>query len=327
MSKCKWAEALLAVAGVVSALSLASGESVERIYFSALDKEEKPVLGLTASSFELSIDGKPALLSNFHPGLPAGDRSVPLVAWILIDFNPNVKANVIQQQAGAAAAAFKELNPASAIGVKLVSDLSVTLAPLAHDPPALGNAFVQFGQRRTELNVGIAGESARVGQGGIARALELAMDEIDQYVSSTPSFRDREVHRAAMIISDANLNTAFDLKTLYHQAARQNVFLYPVFFPRAPYGFWVKDYFEMAKKTAGVASVFGALKPGAEVLPLPKSNLGPNALDVNFFHMIRDLNGKYSFTMTPVPAKQKTRIALKCKVKGVQIRLPRAILP
>ncbi len=130
-----------------------------------------------------------------------------------------------------------------------------------------------------------------------------------------------------MIISDANLNTSFDLKTLYHQAARQNVFLYPIFFPRAPYGLWVKDYFDMAKKTAGVASVFGALKPGAEVLPLPKSNLGPNALEVNFFHMIRDLNGKYSFTMTPVPGKQKTRIALKCKVKGVQIRLPRPSLP
>ena len=87
------------------------------------------------------------------------------------------------------------------------------------------------------------------------------------------------------------------------------------------------DYFKLGEKSAGVASVFGALQPGSEILPLPRAELGPNALNANFIHMIRDLNGEYSFEVAPYPGRRETIIRLKCKVKGVKIRLPRTVVP
>jgi len=301
--------------------------AADRIYFSVLNKEEKPVTGLTAADFELRVNGKLAPMEGFHAGLPPVDRSIPLVAWILIDFNPHVSEAMIRNQAGAAAAVFGMLNPESALGVKLVSDQSETLAPLAHDPAGLRDAFLQFGQRRTERRVGLSRNSADVGDVGIARAMELALDEMDSYIASSPSLNGRELHRAIMIISDGNLNPAYNLKRFYARAAREGLFLYPVFVPRPTYGDWVRDYFDLAKKTAGVASVFGAIRPGSEMLPLPRSEVNQNALNANFIHMTRDLNGKYSFEVPLTSTGKEMRIKLKCKVKGIKIRLPRTIVP
>jgi hypothetical protein len=328
MGKYRWELILLlsTAFGVLSIVSLGgqgSNRQANRIYFSALNKEEKPVLGLKAADFELRIDGKQAALADFRAGLPPSDRSIPLAAWILISYGPTIQAKAIEQQATAVASAFLKLHPDSVLGIKLISDRSETLSPMAHDPKALRNAFMQYSQRRAELNVGIKNASVPLGDGGMVRAVDLAMDELDDYISAQPSLRDREVHRAVMMISAGDINPNYRLKPLFAKAARQNVFLYPVFVPIYMYGQWVQDYFDLAKKTAGVASVEGALKPGSKVLPLPRSNQAENALDVNFIHMVRDINGKYSFTVQPPLDEREMRIELKCKVKGVEIRLPR----
>jgi len=316
---------LLVVSGGIMPAGNSRGQDTnvsERIYFSALNKEEKPVMGLKPADFELRIDGKPAPLVSFHPALSPGDRSIPYAVLILLSFGPTMKSKVIEQQANAAAGLFQMLNPASVVGIRMVSDRSETLAPLAHDPPALKNALLQYEQRRAELNVGLKKDEAVVGNAGMVRALEFAVDEIDDYIASQPSLRDREVRRAIMVISGADLNPGYTLKILYEKAAHAGVFLYPVYYPIGMYGPFVMDYFQLAKKTAGVASVFGALKPGSEVLPLPRSNLNPNALTANFLHMIRDVNGKYSFTVAPAPPGRSVRLELKCKVKGVRILMP-----
>jgi hypothetical protein len=304
------------------------GRELKRIYFSALKKDEKPALGLKASDFQLKINGKIAALENFHAALPPTDRSIPLAAWILISFGgPNIKAPAVEKQANAAAAAFEKLHPDSVMGIKLVSDRSETMAPLAHDPKALRGAFLQYSQRRTELRVGLNNGSVPLGEWGMARAVDLAIDELDTFVSSDPRLENREVHRAIMIISAGDINPYYNMKSLYAKAARQRVFLYPVFVPVSRYGQWVLDFFELAKKTAGVAAVEGALRPGAGVLPLPRNNQNENALDVNFFHLVRDVNGKYSFTIPASYSDQALHLDLKCKIKDVTIRLPLASLP
>jgi hypothetical protein len=63
------------------------------------------------------------------------------------------------------------------------------------------------------------------------------------------------------------------------------------------------------------------------VLPLPRNNQAENALDVNFIHLVRDINGKYSFTVQRPLDEREIRLELKCKVKGIEIRLPRTTLP
>ncbi len=297
-----------------------------RIYFSALDRSEKPLTGLTATDFELKLNGKVSPLNQFSGSLAAEDRSIPLLAWILIDCNPNIQSGVIKEQARAASEIFGQIHPNSVVGVKLVSDRSETLAPLAHDAASLGSAFSQFGSRRRELRAGGSDGSLAVGEGGILRAVELAIEEIKVYQASTLSLQNREVHRAIMILSDGSVDPWYKEKTLWMVAARESVFLYPVFIPRAQYGAWLRNYFDLAKKTAGVASVFGALKPGSEIRPLPMANTLPNALSFNILHMKRDLNAKYSFTVLN-PGGRELTLQLKCLRKGVQIRIPRQRIP
>jgi hypothetical protein len=316
--------------GMASIVCLSGQErkpGATRIYFSALNKEEKPVLGLTPSDFELRINGKSSALEDFRAGRAPADRSVPLAAWILISFVPSIQSQAIQRQAHAAAAAFEKLHPDSVLGIKLISDRSETLAPLAHDPAAMRGAFLEYSQRRSELRVGSKSQSVPLGEGGMARAVDLALDELDQYVASSSVLRGREVHHAVMMISAGDINPSYKMKPLYAKAARQSAFLYPVFVPTRTYGQWVLDFFDMAKKTAGVASVEGALRPGSKVLPLPRNNQQENALDANFIHLVRDLNGKYSFLAPPTTDGRKLRLELKCKVKGIEIRLPRTSLP
>ena len=300
-------------------------QSRERVYFSALDKSERPVTRLAAGDFELRIDGKVSPFADFREGSQAGNRSIPVVVWIMIDFNPNLQAGVIQQQAQAASEIFTHFPPDSAAGVKLVSDRSETLAPLEHDPNSLRSAFQQFGRRRTELRAGGDDSSVFVGPGGILKAVELAVGETESYVGSTPGLRNREVFRAIMILSDGNINPSYKTGPLCALAAREAVFLYPVFVPRAVYGSWLRDYFDLARRTGGVASVLGALSPGSEVLPLAPGNTQPNALSFNILHMVRDLAAKYSFELPP-RRTEETRIEVRCRLKDVHVRLPRRTL-
>lgn len=325
----KWTLLFLAVACITCALLQGAAPDSQdpafskRIYFSALNKEEKPVLGLKPGDFELHIDGKPTPIVSFHAGLRPNDRSIPLVALLLLSFGPTMKSKVIEAQANAVAGIFQMVDTNSAVGVKLVSDRSETLAPLAHNPAELRGAFLQYEQRRAELNVGLKKGTEVVGNAGMVRALELAIEEVQRFVDSQEKLKGREVHKAVMLISSAELNPGYSLKTVYDKSAEYDVFVYPVYYPLSSYGAFVGDYFEVAKKTAGVASVFGALMPGSQVLPLPRYNLYENALNANFTHMIRDLNGKYSFTIPARDSVNGPKIDLKCKVKGVQIRMPR----
>ncbi len=298
-----------------------------RVYFSALDSQEKPVLGLSADRFELRIDGRSASLEGFRPGVSHDDRSVPLLLWILIDWNPNVNAEMMRRQAEAAAKAFDLFNGESRIGVKLVSDRSETLEPLAHDPAGLRRAFAGFSERRGELRVGAGEGSVVVGPAGLLGAVDHAIDDLVRFPEGQPALEGREVRRAIMIISDGNVNPGYKRKPLYEKAARANVWLYPVFVPRARYGPWVEDYFELAKKTGGVASVFGALAPGSKILPLPKGSVQSNALAFNFMHVARDISGKYSFEVVPPQEGKAVRLDLKSRAKNVQIRLARRALP
>ncbi len=317
--------------GLVITLAISSaptpGQAAERerIYFSALNKEEKPALDLTAQDFMLRVNGRLAPLEDFQPALAAAVKSIPLIAWILIDFNPNIDANLISRQSRAAGDVFALLPPGSAIGVKLVSDRSETVCPLGRDAPALREAFLSFSRKRSELRVD-AHDAQIVGAGGILRAMDLAIDELGRGPESGMGLQNREVHRAIMIISDGNINPAYNKKLLFEKAARAGVFFYPVFFPRLRYGSWVEDYFDLAKRSGGVASVLGALNPGSKILPLPRGNSGPDALTFNFLHMIRDLGGKYSFTIA-IPAAGEVKLELKCIRKGIALRIPRTRLP
>jgi hypothetical protein len=300
-----------------------SNRPAERIYFSALNKEEKPVAGLKAADFELRIDGKVFPLHDFRPGRPASDRSVPLAAWLMISIGQNIQGKVIVAQANAAAASFQKFHPDSVMGIKLISNMSETISPLAHDPKALRGAFMQYSQRRAELDVGLKNESVFLGEGGMARAIDLAADELNACIAAQPTLRGRELHRAIMIIAAGDLVPFSRLKQLYAKLGRHNVFLYPVFVPAAVSPSWVSDFFDLAKKSAGVASVEGAIRPGSKVWPFPRNNQAENALEVNFIHLARDINGKYSFTIPSQPEDREVRLDLKCKVKGVEIRLPR----
>ena len=317
---------LLLLLQLTAFAQLSGRQPAERIYFSALDKAERPVTRLAAADFELRVNGKVSPLVDFRDGSQGGSQSIPLVAWIMIDFNPNLQTGVIEQQAQAASGMLARFHPDSVAGVKLVSDRSETLAPLEHDPNSLRSAFLQFGRRRTELRA--AGDDASVvlGPGGILKAIELAIGEIESYVRSTPNLSKREICRAIMILSDGNINPSYKTGPLCALAAREGVLLYPVFVPRAIYGSWVRDYFDLARRTGGVASVLGALSPGSGVLPLTPGNTHPNALSFNILHMARDLAARYSFLLAPTQSGE-TRVEVRCRINDVRIRLPRHTLP
>ncbi len=302
--------------------------SKARVYFSALDKSEKPVLDLSPLQFQLRINRRSVPMDGFRPGLPHTDHSIPLALWILIDWNPIIGINVIKGQADAAAKAFDLFNPDSVIGIQLVSDRAEILEPLEHNPAGVRRAFADFSRRRNELHVGSQHESAKLGAAGILGAVNSAIDSVVSFCREDPALKDREVHRAIMIISCGNVNPSYGGKDLYEKAAGNDVFLYPVFIPPSGrIGFWLEYYFELARKTGGVASVFGALSPGSEILHLKRGSTGVNALTFNFLHLARDLNGKYSFEVEVPSAGRGASLDLKVKGKQVEIRLPRKNLP
>ncbi len=56
------------------------------------------------------------------------------------------------------------------------------------------------------------------------------------------------------------------------------------------------EYFEIAKKTAGIASFFGSSSAVPDVFAPPEISSSATALAINMGLMFQDLNGKYSFT-------------------------------
>lgn len=304
----------------------ARGQS-ERIYFSALTREEKPKLGLRESDFLLKVDGRRAAMAEFSPGRPHSDGSIPVVAWIYLDFSPDVNARMISDQAPAAAGFFDLLHPDSSVGVRIVSDRVETVSPMAPSREAVRRAFAEFHRTRTELSARPGRETVFVGPEGILGAIDLGVTDLHNHSLSEPKLRNREVRKAIVILSSGNINPRFDIRNATEKAARHAVFLYPVFVPAPAYGPWLERYFDLAKRTAGVASVLGALNPSSRILGLGRFSTGPNALTFNFIHVARDLMGKYSFAAPAAPQGRRVKIEIQSRIKDTSIRLPRSRLP
>src|SRR5438876_7092561 len=131
----------LAAALCFAGASLGQEKARERIFFSALDRNSRPILGLGAEEFVFKVDGRPAPLEDFRAGRPLEDRSTPLVAWILLSAYRAISSRSIADQAAAAARIFDLLHPDSALGVQVISDRVETLLPLGHDPEGVRRAF------------------------------------------------------------------------------------------------------------------------------------------------------------------------------------------
>ena len=299
----------------------------EQVFFSALTSEEKPRLELAAGDFTLRVNGRKASIEGFRPGLPNSDRSRPVVAWILLDSIPGVDSRLIADQADAAARLFDLLEPSSSVGVQIISDRVEILAPLRHDPDALRKAFLRFSGSRKELKASSRSDTLYVGSDGIMGAIDLAITDLNNLALSEPSVKDKQVMRAVIIVSPANLNPEYNMRRLVDKAIRHSVFLYPVLVPVPVFGPWVQYYFDLAKHTCGVPAAFGALSPGYRISKVQRPTLGPNALNFNFIHVVRDLNGKYSFAAPAVPPGGKIELELTCLKKDVRIRLQRRQLP
>ena len=322
----------IAVIVLCTAVSEAYGqERRERIFFSALDRTNKPVLGLHAEDFTLKVEGRVAPLEDFRAARPADDKSTPLAAWILLSAYRPISSRLIADQASAAAGAFTLLHPQSALGVQVISDRVETLAPLGNDPAALRRAFTDYGSRRIELRAGPSKDIVEIGQGGILAAIEHAMDSMDRYVAERRAQSGTEVNRAVIVIALPLVPSYYHFypgrEALLDHAARDGVFFYPIFVPRGFLASWMEPYLELAKKTAGLVSVFGSLRPALDWRSSRQENDGPNALAANFLQIARDLNGKYSFAAPRLSAGTSARLDLRCRRKGVEVRLPRRRLP
>jgi hypothetical protein len=323
---------LIAVIALCAAASEASGqERPERIFFSALDRTNKPVLGLRGEDFTLKVDGRVAPLEDLRPARPADDKSTPLIAWILLSAYRPISSRLIADQAAAAAGAFTLLHPESALGVQVISDRVETLAPLGNDPAALRRAFNDYGSRRIELRAGPSKDIVPIGQGGILAAIEHAMDSMDRYVAERRAQSGTDVHRAVIAVALPLVPSYYHFypgrEALLDHAARDGVFFYPIFVPRGFLAGWMEPYFELAKKTAGLVSVFGSLRPALDWRAIGQENDGPNALAANLLQIVRDVNGKYSFAAPRLSAGASARLELRSRRKDVEVRLQRRRLP
>jgi hypothetical protein len=299
----------------------------ERVYFSALDREERPVVGLTPADFELRVGGRTAAMEGFSAGGPGSSHSLVLIAWILLDASPNVSADVIRNQADSAEGIWQLFAPSSAVGVRLVSDRSEVLAPLSEGKGNLRRAFLDFASKRNALRARGGEGTVVVGKGGLGRAVELAVGELDRFVGENAALAGREVRKAVLILSDGDMSPYYKEKPLYELAARRAVFLYPVFLPKPVYGPWLSYYFDLAAKSGGVAAVFGALRPGSDLVRLERGNTGRNALNFNLILLARDIESKYSFTVRTDGAPGSIGLSVKCRRPGTQVRLARKSVP
>jgi hypothetical protein len=298
----------------------------ERIYFSVLNRELKPRLGLTEKDFILRINGRSVVMEDFRPGRGHTDRSRPLVAWILLESSPFVSSRVIADQADAAAGFLDMLHPDSAVGVRLITDRAETLAPLTRNRRDLREAFTRFAKDRRELKAVPSGETVFLGEEGMFRAMDLAITDLNNFRLSDASLQGKEVPGALILVAGAGLNPWYDERILTDKAARRTVFIYPIVMPAATHGVW-RRYSDLAQNAAGVLSGFGALGPDSNSIRSRTVNLDRDALTFNFIHIVRDLNGKYSFLAPPVPPGDKVELELKCREKGVHIQVPRKHLP
>ncbi len=314
---------LLAFAGAVVAQGLPQRE---RIYFSVLNREQKPRLGLEEKDFILRINGRSAVMEDFRPGKEHTDRSRPLVAWILLESSRFVSSRVIADQADAAAGFLDMLHPGSAVGVRLITDRAETLAPLTRNHRDLREAFTRFAKDRRELKAVPRDETVFLGEEGMFRAIDLAITDLNNFRVSDPSLQRKEVLSALIIIAGAGLNPWYDERNLTDKAARHTVFIYPILMPEATHGLW-RRYSDLAQSAGGVLSSFGALSPERDSFRSRTMNLDRDALTFNFIQIVRDLNGKYSFLAPPVPPGGKVELELKCREKDVHIQLPRKRLP
>ncbi len=340
--------------GFIASRSLLSGttqepiEQRERVCFSVLDKEDKPILGLAAEDFSLRIGGRRASLEKFQPGADATNKSIPLAVWILIQNHPAVGTTPLERQADAMAAVFEQLHPSSEIGVAVFDDRIRTLAPIGHDAVALREAFLRFGARRSELKV----DDIRMAPpGGLARALELTISQLERYLSSRPEPLKQEARRAVLIVlgGGAGANIVDSESSIRDRAIRSRIFLYPVCFPlpdtrtlmssprrsdgriEAPAPVqvdmrdsnmrWYERFREMAQATGGIVSIFGAMSPGVRSSDLSARDSGSNGLIANFRHMVRDLSGKYSFEVLRPAKNRELKLELTSRVKGTRIVL------
>jgi len=321
------APAIIAIAlAFVEAVVAQGAAPRERIYFSVLNREHKPRLGLMEKDFVLRINGRPGVMEDFRPGKGNADCSRPLAAWILLESSRFVSSRVIADQADAAAGLFDMLHPDSAVGVRLITDRAETLAPLRRHRRDLREAFTRFGESRRELKAVPRDETVFLGEDGMFRAIDIAITGLNDFRLSDPSLQGKEALSALIIIAGASLSPWYDERNLTAKAARHAVFIYPILMPEATHGLW-RRYSELAQSAAGILSGFGALSPELNSFKSRTMNLDRDALTFNFIQIVRDLNGKYSFLAPPVPPGGKVELELKCREKDVHIQLPRKRLP
>src|SRR5262249_45116430 len=157
------------------------------------------------------------------------------------------------------------------------------------------------------------------------------MDSMDRYVAERRAQPGTEVHRAVIVVALPLVPSYYHYypgrEALLDHAGRDGVFFYPIFVPRGFLAAWMDPYQELAKKTAGLVSVFGSLRPALNWRDVGQENDGPNALAANFLQIVRDLNGKYSFAAPRLSAGASARLDLRCRRKDVEILLPRRRLP
>jgi Ca-activated chloride channel family protein len=97
--------ALVLLAAWPAAAQFSSGVNVVEVYVSVVDREGKPVKGLTQADFELAEDGAPQTISTFVAG------EFPLTVALALDASFSMAGRPLQTVKGAAKAFLNALRP------------------------------------------------------------------------------------------------------------------------------------------------------------------------------------------------------------------------